>query len=128
MPTGTKRVLNAQDTFGDKIVKSIKAKEITFGKETKVTGTKVGSKYTSKKNESGSYLIVEKSTVKGSKMARASLTLVTPSDTKGMINTNVITGEFARKAFEAVTYVPKSGKKSVLTSVEVKDLNEAFGF
>lgn len=121
-----KRVYSKQELFAKNIVEQIKAKKITFGKVAKVSGPKSGEKYTSKKNkDTGAYLTVEKVTKKGSKQARSIITLITTNG--DLIRTDVITGEFARKAFDAITFVP-TAKKNPLSETEISDLNAAFGF
>ena len=122
------RTYTKQEQFAKSIVSAIKNKEIKFGPVAKVSGNdKSGLKYTSVKNkDTGAYLTVEKITRKDSKQARAYLTLITKNGET--IRTDVISGEFARKAFDAVTYEPKTSKKSMLSESDIKELEQAFNF
>lgn len=121
------RILSAKDQLGKNIVESIKNKNIVFGDAITITSHKDdtngkdGYKYKSEINEKDAYMTVEKVMIKGSIQARCYLTLFSNS------NSNTITGEWARKAFDAITYQPKI-KKSEMSNSEIDELNNAFGF
>jgi len=117
------RNLTPKDILGKNLEKSIKDKKILFGLvENTSTKEQKSEKYVSEKNKKGAYIEAEKIQKLGSLQPRFFLTLVSKSKSK-----NVISGEWARKCFNAINYVPKS-KQSDLSEQEINELNEAFGF